>query len=86
MKITIYILLIIVSCSQFLRSQQRDSLIQLYSGIGDTIDFIDREIFDLYPDIEGYKYAQLFNRDDEFLVSKIVYSNNTIRNDTTLVN
>jgi len=85
MKKLIYMLLTFVVFISFPYSQERDSLIQLYSGIGDTIDFIDREIFDLYPDIEGYKYAQLFSRDKKFLISNINYSNGGRLCDTILV-
>ena len=66
-------------------SQERDSLIQLYSGIGDTIDYIDKEIFGLYLNIDGYKYAQLFSRDKKYLVSKISYIKNERLSDTILV-
>ena len=85
MKKLIYMLLTFIVFISFAYSQERDSLIQLYSGIGDTIDFIDREIFDLYPDIEGYKYAQLFSRDKKFLISNINYSNGGRLCDTILV-
>ena len=37
--------------------------------------FIDREMFGLYAEIEGFRYAQLFNRNKKFLVSKINYVN-----------
>jgi hypothetical protein len=50
--------------------------------MGDTLDYIDREIFELYRDFDDYKYAQLFNRDDEFLVSKITYLYDGILRDT----
>jgi len=53
--------------------------------MGDTLDFVDREIFELYQDIEGYKYAQLFLRDKKYLVSKITYLNNGILSDTVLI-
>lgn len=52
-------------------AQERDSLIQLYPGMGDKLDYIDREIFELYQDFDDYKYAQLFLRDNKFFVSKI---------------
>ena len=86
MKKIIYCLLLAILVNSYSYSQERDYLIQLYSGIGDTLDYIDKEIFDLYPDIEGFKYAQLFNRDDEFLVSKITCLKNGIFRDTLLIN
>ena len=52
-------------------SQERDSLIQLYPGIGDTIDLFDREFFNLYSDIDGYQKASLFIRDNSKLVSRL---------------
>ncbi|MBE0538751.1 MAG: hypothetical protein IH620_03490, partial [Ignavibacterium sp.] len=74
MKKIIYYLLITIIVNSYSYSQERDSLIQLYPGMGDTLDFIDREIFNLYQDVDEYKYAQLFLRDNKFFVSKI-YSN-----------
>lgn len=74
MKKIIYYLLITIIVNSYSYSQERDSLIQLYPGMGDTLDLIDREIFELYRDFEDYKYAQLFLRDNKFFVSKI-YSN-----------
>jgi len=81
----IYILISSVILTSSILPQERDSLIQLYSGIGDTIDFIDREIFGLYPDVNGYKYVQLFKRDGEFLVSKITYLDDGILRDTLII-
>jgi hypothetical protein len=86
MKKIIYALLTFILFITITFSQNKDRLIQLYSGIGDTLDYIDKEIFDLYPDIEGYKYAQLFNRDDEFLVSNITYVIDGLIRDTLLIN
>lgn len=65
--------------------QENDQLIQLSYGMGDTLDLIDREILELYPDIEGFKHAQLFNRDNKFLISRITFLNNSILRDTLLV-
>ena len=81
----IYILISSAILTSSILPQERDSLIQLYSGIGDTIDFIDREIFGFYPDIDEYKYAKLFNRDREFLVSKITYLDDGILRDTLII-
>ena len=85
MKKIIFILLTTILLGSQLQSQQRDSLIQLYSGIGDTIDYVDREIFELYPNIDGYEYAQLYSRDKKFLVSKIICSNTAMPYDTVLI-
>ena len=70
-KYFICLLYTIIILSIDVQSQQRDSLIQLYAGMGDTLDFIDREIFELYRDFDDYKYAQLFLRDNKFFISKI---------------
>jgi len=85
MKNIIYILISLVLLTSSLFPQKKDSLIQLYYGMGDTIDVIDREIFDLYQDIDEYKYAQLFIRDKKNLVSKITYLNSDILSDTVLI-
>ena len=69
-NILLTLIILFFFISEF-RPQERDSLIQLYAGMGDTLDFIDREIFELYRDFDDYKYAQLFLRDNKFFVSKI---------------
>lgn len=83
-KILMGLFVFIISIIQ-IHSQEKDSLIQLYPGMGDTIDVIDREIFELYKDIDEYKYSQLFLRDEKYLISKITCSNNGILSDTVLV-
>ncbi len=85
MKNFLYIIVILVFVSSAQFPQERDSLIQLYSGIGDTIDFVDREIFGFYPDIDGYKYSQLFERDRKYLVSKITYLDDGVLRDTVII-
>jgi len=85
MKRIIYTIISLTILTSLIFPQEKDSLIQLYYGMGDTIDVIDREIFEFYEDIDGYKYAQLFLRDRKYLISKITYSNNGIINDTVLV-
>ena len=80
MKKIIIALMVTIIFSAISYSQQRDSLIQLYPGVGDTLDFIDREIFGLYRDFDDYKYAQLFLRDNKFFISKIYSKYGKVRN------
>ncbi len=68
-----------------MKAQNQDSLIQIYSGMGDTLDFIDREMFELYPDFEGFKYAQLFNRNNQYLISIINCLDNGIEKRIPLI-
>ena len=75
MKMSMIIIFIFLFSSIKVDAQQQDSLIQLYHGMGDTLDYMDREMIGLYLEIEGFKYAQLFNRNKKFLVSKINYVN-----------
>ena len=55
-------------------AQVRDSLIQLYPGIGDTIFSFDREYFELFQKIDGFEYAVFYIRDNEKLVSKVTFN------------
>jgi len=75
--------LIIAQVNSF--SQEQDSLIQLYLGIGDTLNSFDRNYFKFYPKIEGFEFAVYYTRDNEFLVSKVSYIENGIRADTSFV-
>ena len=85
MKKIIYVLLTFILFITITFSQNNDSLIQLYPGMGNTLDFVDREIFGFYPDIDGYKYAQIFSQEKKYLVSKIVCINNGFSRDTVIV-
>ena len=69
-----------------LLAQERDSLIQLYSGMEDTICYVDRAYFGLYNQIEGYEYAMVFIRNNEELISRVTFSENGILKDTVLIN
>jgi hypothetical protein len=64
-------MIFILSINSF--SQKRDSLIQLYPGLGDTLDLFDRNYFELFQNIEGFEYAVFYIRNDEHLVSKVTY-------------
>ncbi|MFC2103284.1 hypothetical protein ACFLSS_02530 [Bacteroidota bacterium] len=65
--------------------QERDSLIQLYTGIGDTIDVFEREYFGLFLNIDDFVQAQLYIRDNSLLVSKVTYASDGILKDTISV-
>ena len=86
MKNYSYTLIIFICMFSLLFPQENDHLIQLSRGIGDTIDYFDRGMFGLYPDIGCYKYAQLFERDKKFLVTKITCLDDGKSRDTLLVN
>lgn len=60
----------------FIFSQEADSLIQLYSGLGDTLKFFDRRYLGLFPEIEGFNYAVFYVRNNDSLVTKIYTSEN----------
>ena len=85
MKTVLLLILLFLFSSLQMKAQNQDSLIQLYKGMDDTIDFIDREMFDLFPDIEGFKYAQLFIRNNQSLVSKITCLENGIEKRLSLM-
>ena len=67
-------------------AQERDSLIQLYPGMEDTISYVDRTYFGLYNQIEGFEYATVSLRDNEELISRVTFSVNGNLKDTTLTN
>lgn len=75
--------LIIAQVNSF--SQEQDSLIQLYPGIGDTLNIFNRNYFNFWPQIDGFEFAVYYTRDNEFLVSKVTYTENGIRADKTFV-
>ncbi len=85
MKSIIYTLICLTILVSSLFPQDKDSLIQLYKGMGYKIEYIDREIFNIYQEIEGFEYVQLFLRDKKSLVSKIRLSKNEIFSDTAIV-
>lgn len=61
--------------SEFCFAQVEDSLIQLTPEIGDTIDLFERDYYQLYPNIDDFKYAMVYLRDDTIAVSKITCQN-----------
>jgi hypothetical protein len=85
MKVIIYAILNLTIFTSILFSQDKDSLIQLYSGLGDTIDQFDTNYFELFQNIDGFKYAAFFVRDNEKLVSKVTYTEDGNTKDTTFI-
>ena len=71
MKCIIFFIISFILSTLYLHPQQRDSLIQIYPGLGDTIDLFDREFFNLYPNVEGFQEVSLFLRDNDKIVSKL---------------
>jgi hypothetical protein len=68
------------------QSQQRDSLIQLFPGIGDTTYSFDKEYFELFQNIEGFEYAVFYIRDNNEFVSKVNINIEGVVKDTVFVN
>jgi small nuclear ribonucleoprotein (snRNP)-like protein len=66
-------------------AQERDSLIQLYHGLGDTLDRFDRDYFGLLQNIDGFEYATFYIRNDKYLISKIAFTYYGILRDTTAI-
>jgi len=85
MKSIIYILISLTILASTSFPQEKDSLIQLYPGLGDTLELLDREFFNLYSNIEGFQEASLYIRDNNKLISrlKLKISNEII--DTTFI-
>ena len=85
MKKIIYMLLTFVLFISSAYSQEKDSLIQLYPGLGDTLYLFDRDYFDLFQNIDGFEYATFYIRNDKYLISKVAFTNNEILYDTTAI-
>ena len=85
MKIITCLLLIAIQASSIIWSQSIDSLIQLYPGLGDTVDHFDRNYFELFQNIEGFEQAVFYIRNNQRLVSKVTYSKNDKTRDTTFI-
>lgn len=85
MKKIIYLLLItdIFCCYSY--SQEKDSLIQLYPGLGDTVDLFDRNYFELFQDIDGFEKVVFYIRNNDQLVSEVSFLSENTLNDTTLI-
>ncbi len=66
-------------------AQTRDSLIQLFPGIGDTVYSFDREYFELFQQMDGFEYAVFYIRDNKELISKVTFKSESMFNDTLFI-
>jgi hypothetical protein len=57
-------------------SQNADSLIQLYPGLGDTLTHFDRTYLGLFQEIENFEYALFYLHNKDSLLIKIYTSEN----------
>ncbi len=62
--------LIIAQVNSF--SQEQDSLIQLYPGIGDTLNIFDRNYFKFYPQFDGFEFAVYYTEIMNFFSRKLL--------------
>ncbi len=85
LKNLIYVLLMFIFFITSAYSQQKDSLIQLYPGLGNTIDQFDRNYFELFQNIEGYQHAVFYIRNGEELISKVSFKSNDVKKDTAFI-
>ena len=85
MKSIIYILISFTINVSILFPQEQDSLVQLYPGLGDTLDLFNRDYFEMFQNIDGFEYAVFYIRDNEYLVSKVTYSTKESFKDTTFI-
>ncbi len=84
-KKIIYVFLILLFFASKHLPQEKDSLIQLYPGLGDILDLFDKTYFALLQNIEGFKFATFYIRDDKQFVSKISFIRHDILYDTTAI-
>jgi hypothetical protein len=85
MKLVIYLLALIIFFATNLSAQERDSLIQLYPGLGDTVDSFDARYFELFQNIVGFEQAVFYIRNDQRLISKVTFSEDDKTRDTTFI-
>jgi small nuclear ribonucleoprotein (snRNP)-like protein len=85
MKNFFYFFISIAVLTSTLLPQRKDSLIQLYPGIGDTLQTFDRNYFELFQNISGFESATFYIRYQDRLVSKIKYIKDNSFYDTTAI-
>jgi len=83
-KTILFLFFTLILISQ-VHAQEKDSLIQLYPGMGDTLDMIDREVFGLYKDVKGFQSARMFVREKKYFISDIKYLKDGLPGDTVLI-
>jgi len=80
-----YILITQLLFSAFVLPQGVDSLIQIYPGIGDTVDSFTSNYIGLFPEIEDFNYAVFYVRNNESLITKIYTSPSDSSNEIILI-
>ncbi len=82
----LFLMTVLFSFKSFSFAQQRDSLIQLYPTLGDTISRFEKEFYNLYKTFPGFEEATVYIRNNDSLISKITYiTEHGEEKDTTLV-
>ena len=72
-KYYLIIISIVLFCnSDFLWSQQ-EKPIQISALIGDTLDLVERDFYELFPSIEGFQYATYSLSSDSLIQVKVYY-------------
>jgi hypothetical protein len=84
-KKIIYLIICLALFNSQLLTQEKDSLIQIYLGLGDTLDRFDKDYFELLQNIEAFQYATFYIRNDKQLISKIYFARNNSFYDTTAI-
>jgi len=82
---TKYILIIQFILAGVIIPQQADSLIQVYPGIGDTLNLFNRTYIGLFPEVKNFDYAVFYISNKDSLVTKIYYSANDTTKETVRV-
>ncbi|UCH65470.1 MAG: hypothetical protein JSW63_12835 [Ignavibacterium sp.] len=85
MKGIVYLVISISIFNQSLWAQERDSLIQLNPGIGDTLTLEERNYYKLFPKIDGFQWAVFYLNPDSSVSTKITYIENNKTKDTLVV-
>ncbi len=85
MKKNIYTTFILTLFAINLTAQESDSLIQLYPGLGDTLDSFDASYFELFQNIDSLEQAVFYIRKNQRLLSKVKYTENGKTKDTTFI-
>ena len=82
----LFLLVVLFPFKSISFAQQRDSLIQIYPTLGDTIYRVEKEFYGLFTSFPGFEQATYYIRDNKYLVSRITYINaKGVEKDTTLV-
>ncbi len=82
-----YCFLFILTLQSFncIYAQGQDSLVELYPGLGNEIDRLDKEYYGLFDDYNNFNKAAFYIRNDKYLISKIKIFRNESLFDTVLI-